>query len=99
VAENSAKHTRGGEIVLEAHENGNTTVLEVRDTGAGMTEDERERAFQRFYRSSNGTDGFGLGLAIAQEAVQAMRGTIELDSKVGVGTRVRLALPRARILG
>ncbi|TMM28344.1 MAG: PAS domain-containing protein [Actinobacteria bacterium] len=99
VAENSAKHTQAGEIVLEARENGNTTVLEIRDTGAGMTQEERERAFQRFYRSSNGTDGFGLGLAIAQEAVLAIGGTIELESKAGVGTLVRLALPRARIVG
>ena len=99
MAENSAKHTRAGEIVLEARENGNTTVLEIRDTGTGMTDEERARAFQRFYRSSNGTDGFGLGLAIAQEAVHAIGGTIELESKAGVGTRVRLALPRARILG
>src|SRR5213078_5195794 len=96
VAENSAKHTRAGEIVLEARENGNTTVLEIRDTGTGMTDEERARAFQRFYRSSNGTDGFGLGLAIAQEAVHAIGGTIELESKAGVGTLVRLALPRAR---
>jgi two-component system, OmpR family, phosphate regulon sensor histidine kinase PhoR len=97
VAENSAKHTRTGEIVLEARENGTTTEIEIRDTGPGMTDEERERAFQRFYRSSNGTDGFGLGLSIAEEAVHALGGTIELESEAGVGTRVRLALPSARI--
>jgi signal transduction histidine kinase len=99
VAENSAKHTQKGEIVLEARGNGTTTEIEVRDTGPGMTDEERARAFQRFYRSSNGTDGFGLGLAIAQEAVLAIGGTIELESKAGVGTRVRVALPSAKILG
>jgi two-component system, OmpR family, phosphate regulon sensor histidine kinase PhoR len=99
VAENSAKHTETGEIVLEARGNSTTTQIEIRDTGPGMSEGERERAFHRFYRSSNGTDGFGLGLAIAQEAVLAIGGSIELESKAGAGTRVRVTLPSARILG
>jgi len=99
VAENSAKHTQKGEIVLEARGYGTNTEIEIRDTGPGMSDEERARAFQRFYRSSNGTDGFGLGLAIAQEAVLAIGGTIELNSKAGVGTRVRVALPSAKILG
>jgi two-component system phosphate regulon sensor histidine kinase PhoR len=98
VAENSAKHTRTGEIVLEARVNGTTTRIEIRDTGPGMTDEERARAFQRFYRSSNGTDGFGLGLAIAEEAVRAIGGTIELESELGSGTRVRVAVPSAKII-
>jgi two-component system sensor histidine kinase VicK len=99
VAENSAKHTRAGEIVLEARGNGTTTEIEVRDTGPGMSEEEQERAFHRFYRSSNGTDGFGLGLAIAEEAVRGLGGTIELESEPGEGTRVRMVVPSARIIG
>jgi signal transduction histidine kinase len=99
VAENSAKHTRTGEIVLEARQRGATTEVQIRDTGPGMSDEERTRAFQRFYRSSNGTDGFGLGLAIAQEAVHAIDGTIELESKADRGTRVRITLPSARMLG
>jgi two-component system phosphate regulon sensor histidine kinase PhoR len=99
VAENSAKHTKAGEIVLEAGRNGQTTQIEVRDTGQGMSEDQRERAFHRFYRSSNGTDGFGLGLAIAEEAVRGLGGTIELESEPGEGTRVRMVVPSAKIIG
>ena len=97
-AENSAKHTQRGEIVLEARENGTTTEIEIRDTGPGMSSEEQERAFQRFYRSSNGTEGFGLGLAIAEEAVRALDGTIELESEPGEGTRVRVAVPNAKII-
>src|SRR6478736_662494 len=96
VAENSAKHTRKGEIVFEAREKGTTTEIEIRDTGPGMTDEERARAFQRFYRASNGTDGFGLGLAIAEEAARAIGGTIELESELGAGTQVRVAVPSAR---
>ena len=99
VAENAAKHTNAGEIVLEARKNGNATEIEVRDTGPGMSADQRERAFQRFYRSGDdGTDGFGLGLAIAREAVRVLSGTIELDSVPAAGTRIRIALPSAKIL-
>ncbi|TML45277.1 MAG: PAS domain-containing protein [Actinobacteria bacterium] len=98
VAENSAKHTRTGEIVLEARQNSSTTRIEIRDTGPGMSDEECARAFQRFYRSSNGTDGFGLGLAIAAEAVHAIGGTIELESELGSGTRVRVAVPSAKII-
>ena len=97
-AENSAKHTQRGEIVLEARENGTTTQIEIRDTGSGMSNEEQERAFQRFYRSSNGTEGFGLGLAIAEEAVRALGGTIQLESEPGEGTRVRVAVPNAKII-
>src|SRR5438093_4627847 len=99
VAENSAKHTRTGEIVLEARGNATTTQIEIRDTGPGMSEEERERAFHRFYRSSNGTDGFGLGLAIAEEAVRALGGTIELEAEAGAGTRALLGVPRPKLLG
>ena len=98
-AENSAKHTQRGEIVLEARENGTTTQIEIRDTGSGMSNEEQERAFQRFYRSSNGTEGFGLGLAIAEEAVRALGGTIQLESEPGKGTRVRVEVPNAKIIG
>ena len=99
VAENSAKHTRAGEIVLEAQENGAMTQIEIRDTGPGMSDEEQERAFHRFYRASNGTDGFGLGLAIAEEAVRGLGGTIELESEPGSGTRVRLVVPSAKVIG
>jgi two-component system, OmpR family, phosphate regulon sensor histidine kinase PhoR len=98
VAENSAKHTKTGEIVLEAVANGTTIQIEIRDTGPGMSEEEQERAFHRFYRSSNGTDGFGLGLAIAEEAVLGLGGTIELESEPGSGTRVCVVVPSAKII-
>jgi signal transduction histidine kinase len=98
VAENSAKHTKTGEIVLEAVPNGTTIQIEIRDTGPGMSEEEQERAFHRFYRSSNGTDGFGLGLAIAEEAVLGLGGTIELESEPGSGTRVCVVVPSAKII-
>ena len=98
LADNAAKHTLGGEIVLAGRHRGDAVELEVRDTGAGMTETEVARAFDRFYRGSHDGAGFGLGLAIADESVHALGGRIELESEPGVGTRFRVLLPTARLV-
>lgn len=99
VAANAAKHTREGAIVFAARDLGPTVEIELSDTGVGMKRTEVAHAFDRFYRSpARDSEGFGLGLAIADEAVQALGGTIELDSKPGAGTRVRIGLPSARLV-
>jgi signal transduction histidine kinase len=97
VVANAAQHTREGEIVLEAREAGRETELEIRDTGAGMSNEDAKLAFVRFHSSQEG-GGIGLGLAIAKEAIEGLGGTIELDSTLGTGTRVRIRLPSARLL-
>jgi signal transduction histidine kinase len=97
VAANAARHTHKGEIVLVARDAGRETELEIRDTGGGMSDEDAKQAFVRFHRSQ-GSGGTGLGLAIAREAVEALGGTIELDSALGAGTRVRIRLPSARLL-
>lgn len=95
LAENAAKHTSEGSVVLSAHEQPDRRVeLAVSDTGGGIAAAERSKVFQRFYRSeANGAAGFGLGLAIVREAAEALGGDVELDSAVGAGTTVRLRLP------
>jgi len=99
VATNAVKYTRDGEIVLEARELGQATEIEVRDTGTGMTPEQLAHAFDRFYRSQpHDTDGFGLGLAIAAEAVHVLGGTIDLESSPNAGSRVRVRLPSATLL-
>ncbi|HEX6680690.1 MAG TPA: PAS domain-containing sensor histidine kinase [Gaiellaceae bacterium] len=97
VAANAARHTHEGEILLLARDAGGETELEIRDTGVGMSDEDVKQAFVRFHRA-RGSGGIGLGLAIAKEAVEALGGTIELESALGVGTRVRIRLPSARLL-
>ena len=97
VAANAARHTTEGEIVLETREADRATELEIRDTGSGMGSGDVKHAFDRFHRSPT-SDGTGLGLAIAKEAVEALGGTIEIESTPGVGTSVRMRLPTARLL-
>jgi signal transduction histidine kinase len=98
VVANAARHTHEGEIVLAARVAGQATELEIRDTGTGMSDEAVEHAFIRFHRAQAST-GSGLGLAIAKEAVEALGGTIELESALGAGTRVRMRLPSARLVG
>ena len=96
VAANSVKNTLEGEIVVAARTAGDLTELEIRDTGAGMSRDDRDRAYDRFYRAGRRDDeGFGLGLAIAKDAVEAVGGSIELESELGRGTCVRIVVPAA----
>ena len=97
IAANAAKFTREGRIVLSARrvEDGRVAV-EVTDTGPGIDETERELVRQRFYRGG-GRDrsGFGLGLAIAEQAARALDGSLELEPGPQGGTTVRLLLPAA----
>ncbi|MFD0291184.1 sensor histidine kinase [Streptomyces sp. NPDC127118] len=77
-------------------------VLEIEDGGPGLTPDEQERVFERFYRSDNSRSrvaggGSGLGLAIVHALVTAHGGRIELRSVPGEGCRFRVLLPQLRI--
>jgi signal transduction histidine kinase len=73
--------------------------IEVSDTGSGIPHDELSRLFDRFYRGPNeeGRAGFGLGLPITKEAVEALGGQVEIDSVPGEGTTARIVLPCADI--
>jgi signal transduction histidine kinase len=97
LAQNAAKHTDTGLISLSASSgrNGHVTVR-VSDTGHGIGRDEAERVFDRFYRADGrGADGFGLGLSIVRQAVDALGGEVRIESEPGVGTTATVLLPRA----
>lgn len=97
LAENAAKHTTAGEIVLAARQLDSSSVaVEVSDTGPGIPAGEQERVFDRFYRGRRDADGFGLGLAIVQQAVRTLGGRVELTSSPGRGTTARVILPAAK---
>jgi len=92
----------GGTIAVSAARlaapTGNTRPLvrlTVRDTGAGIPPGRLQRIFDRFERGNDPESGFGLGLAIVRELVQAHGGTITVESAVGVGTVFTLDLPAA----
>jgi two-component system, OmpR family, sensor kinase len=81
-------------------EPGNLAVAEVSDTGHGLTPEQAERVFERFYRADaartrrvDGPAGTGLGLAIVAALVAAHHGTVELDSAPDRGATFRVRLP------
>ncbi len=90
----------GGLVALAVSPNGPQHVeVTVEDTGIGIPADELERIFDRFYRTdasrSRATGGFGLGLSISRDLIQAMGGSIEVKSEPGTGSRFTVKLRRA----
>jgi signal transduction histidine kinase len=97
---NAARHTDRGQVRVGARlVDDGSVLIEVSDTGSGIPRDELCRLFDRFYRGAHedGRAGFGLGLPIAREAVEAVGGRIEIDSIPGEGTTARIVLPRASV--
>jgi signal transduction histidine kinase len=78
-------------------------VVEVVDHGPGISSQHRHKVFERFYRvdpaRSRDQGGAGLGLAIADWAVKAHGGSIELESEEGRGSTFRIVLPAAEPAG
>lgn len=71
-------------------------VIEVRDTGAGISEDDRKYIFNPFF--STQVHGTGMGLAVVEKVTQEHGGRIELESAPGTGTTMRLIIPKTGIL-
>jgi PAS domain S-box-containing protein len=85
----------GGTIRLGAHRRGDEVVVEVRDSGTGMSAEVQARVFEPLF-TTKGLHGTGLGLAQVLAAVELHGGRISIDSALGQGTTVRLAFPAAR---
>jgi signal transduction histidine kinase len=89
----NAQHAmpEGGELILQTRREGDSAVLEVTDTGEGMTEEVASRVFDAFYSTKPG--GSGLGLPTTRKVVEAHGGSISLQSEPGQGTRFTVRLP------
>lgn len=95
---NALKHTpAGGKVTVCLARRNAAIVLEVTDTGHGMSAVEQRRAFDRFYRTPKANtlamQGLGVGLSVVKAVVEAHRGEITLDSTLGVGTTVTVTVP------
>jgi two-component system heavy metal sensor histidine kinase CusS len=96
--ENAIKYSpTGSTIDLSARVLDRTLQIDVADSGRGISSEHLPRVFDRFYRVDQArakmTGGLGLGLAIVQTIAQLHQGKAEIQSQVGVGTRVRLNFP------
>lgn len=92
---NAIQFTPSGSVTLgyKAVEEADQILLYVRDTGIGITPENREIVFERFYKLNNFTAGGGLGLSLCREIVHRMHGTITLSDGIEGGTCVTLCLP------
>lgn len=96
--DNAVKYSPAGSpIAVTIRPSGDTLVVAVRDEGTGMDEETRNRAFDQFYRSEQARrlapDGSGVGLYAARGLVQAMGGSVDVESALGSGTTISVRLP------
>jgi two-component system sensor histidine kinase MtrB len=95
---NAIDHGEGNNIVTFIDSNTDAVSIAVRDWGVGMSTDEQDRVFDRFWRADPSrqrtTGGTGLGLAIAAEDAAAHGGRIDVWSEPGEGSCFRLTVPR-----
>jgi len=95
---NALKYNRpNGSVILKATTVEGQMLISVQDTGVGIPEDAVSHIFEKFYRVRDHESkaiGTGLGLSICKKIVQGHGGTIEIKSKVGIGTNIIISLPR-----
>lgn len=84
----------GGTLTIRTREIEGEALLEVTDTGCGMSPELQEKVFDPFFTTKGDRGGTGLGLSLVFSTVKAHRGRIELQSLVGEGTTVSIRLPK-----
>ena len=97
LVDNALRHTPvQGSLTLSARAHNNVVKITVADTGDGIATKDLPHVFERFYKANNSLANkrsTGLGLAIAKPLVELHGGGIEIDSQIGMGTRVTITLP------
>ncbi|MEO8902767.1 MAG: HAMP domain-containing sensor histidine kinase [Polyangiaceae bacterium] len=97
---NAVKFTAAGEIALTLECDATRCLLQVRDTGPGIHASVQTSVFEPFFQGESAHDtqharGAGLGLSLVREMLQALGGSVELESELGVGTTFRISVPVA----
>jgi two-component system sensor histidine kinase HydH len=86
---------RGGELIIRTFRRKDWVVLQICDTGCGMTADTQDRIFEPYFTGRR--KGTGLGLAIAQKIIDSHDGTISVESERGKGTAFTVRFPWCKI--
>jgi signal transduction histidine kinase len=99
---NAIKFTpKGGEISVNIHYNDNSLCIKVEDNGIGIPEDKQSQIFQRFCQIdellTRQHEGSGIGLSLVKSLVEMHGGTIEFESKIGIGTSFIINLPYKKV--
>jgi two-component system phosphate regulon sensor histidine kinase PhoR len=94
--DNAVKYSgRIKKITVRVHSSRAHAMVDITDRGMGIEAADQTRIFERFYRTASSRErpGFGLGLALVRELLQAHRGRVELTSALGQGSTFRIVLP------
>lgn len=100
---NSIKFTpNGGAITIKLIQNDEQAEVHIRDTGVGISEEQREHIFERFYKADSSRNrvhgGSGLGLAIVRKVIDLHQGKIQVKSVVGNGTEFIISIPDSELI-
>lgn len=97
---NAVKYNRrGGSVQVQVARDAKAVLIDVIDSGVGMTPDQLAHLYEPFNRlgqERGGVQGTGIGLVLTRQLVRLMDGLMDVDSEVGRGTRVRVSLPAYR---
>ncbi|MCQ4924225.1 sensor histidine kinase [Tissierella carlieri] len=92
--DNAFKFTsEDGKVILNAYKENDILVLEVKDNGVGISEEDLPKVKEKFYKGKNSKSHSGIGLSICDEIVKLHNGTMEISSSINEGTRVIVRLP------
>ncbi len=96
--DNASKYNKkGGNVWVRLYLEGHNVILEIQDDGIGMYPDEVMHVFERFFRADKSRkrdaqpSGFGLGLSIAKEIIEAHDGIVQVESEKGKGTLFKIS--------
>jgi signal transduction histidine kinase len=82
-----------GEIFIKTKSEGSNVIIQIRDSGKGMTDEVQKRVFEPFYTTKGMGKGTGLGLSISYSIVEQHNGKIDISSEPSKGTEFIITLP------
>ncbi|WP_427339885.1 ATP-binding protein [Caloranaerobacter sp. DY30410] len=95
ILDNAIKFTdRGKKVFVNIYEDKNNVYIDFKDEGIGIPKEDIHKVKEKFYKGSSKKSGSGLGLAISNEIIKLHGGALNIESQEGVGTLVKLILPK-----
>lgn len=86
----------GGSLEIKTNTNKDTLIIDIKDNGCGIKENDLKHIFEPFYSTSSNKNGTGLGLAIVKDLVQKLNANITVSSTINVGTNFQITIPRQK---
>jgi len=99
IIDNAIKYSKeNGNVDIKVTDSDKHIILEVKDSGIGISKENMGSIFDKFTRRVAGIKGTGLGLYITRSFVEAHKGNIEVDSEYGKGTTFKITLPKVQVV-